>query len=371
MIDGSERLSKLNELGQSVWYDNISRDLIEDGRINRLITTGVRGLTSNPSIFEKAVSSSNVYDDDILSCDPNQFSDLDVYERLAIKDIQSAADLLNRVYASTGKTDGFVSLEVNPHLAHDTESTINEGQRLFDSVGRSNLMIKVPATKEGLPAITELISRSINVNVTLIFSNTVYGQVREAYLKGLEKLEDSGGDLTSVSSVASFFVSRVDTLVDSQLVKIGTEQTESMLNTIAIANAKLAYRDFKRTFSSDRFAKLEQNGANLQRPLWASTSTKNPHLSDVLYVDSLIGNQTVNTMPDVTLDSFLDHGCVKSTLETGIDHAESQIGALKNLGVDLESATEKLTQDGVKAFQESFDKLMAEIGLKRSSTLVN
>ena len=371
MSVNSERLKKLTELGQSIWYDNISRDLIEDGSLKRLIENGVRGLTSNPSIFEKAVSGSSIYDEDILSCNPEDFSDLDVYERLAVKDIQSAADLLQPIYLSSGRTDGFVSLEVNPHLANDTENTIAEGQRLFDLVGRENLMVKVPGTKEGLPAITELISRSINVNVTLIFSNTVYREVREAYLAGLERLIHNGDDASKVSSVASFFVSRVDTAVDSRLEIIGTKESRQLLSTAAIANAKQAYRDFQKTFSSDRYIKLRRLGAHPQKPLWASTSTKNPELSDVLYVDSLIGADTVNTMPDATLNAFQDHGSPTLTLEKGLDKSDLHINSLKHLDVNLEGITEHLVVAGVISFQDSFDKLISEIKAKRSSILIN
>ena len=371
MSVSSERLKKLTELGQSIWYDNISRDLIEDGSLKRLIDNGVRGLTSNPSIFEKAVSGSSIYDEDILSCNPEDFSDLDVYERLAVKDIQSAADLLQPIYLSSGRTDGFVSLEVNPHLANDTENTIAEGQRLFDLVGRENLMVKVPGTKEGLPAITELISRSINVNVTLIFSNTVYREVREAYLAGLERLIHNGDDASKVSSVASFFVSRVDTAVDSRLEIIGTKESRQLLSTAAIANAKQAYRDFQNTFSSDRFIELRGLGAHPQKPLWASTSTKNPEMSDVLYVDSLIGKDTVNTMPDVTLNAFQDHGTPALTIEKGLDKSDLHINSLKHLDVNLEDITEHLVVAGVISFQDSFDKLISEIKAKRSSILIN
>ena len=371
MLDNSQRLEKLAELGQSVWYDNISRDLIEDGSLKRLIDSGVRGLTSNPSIFEKAVSGSSIYDEDIKSCLPEEFSDLDVYEKLAVKDIQSAADLLQPIYVSSGKTDGFVSLEVNPHLANDTENTIAEGQRLFDLVRRENLMIKVPGTSAGLPAITELVSRAINVNVTLIFSNNVYSEVRAAYLSGLERLISNGGDVSKVSSVASFFVSRVDTAVDLKLEEIGTFESRQLLSTAAIANAKQAYRDFLNTFSSDRYLKLQKLGAHPQKPLWASTSTKNPDLSDVLYVDSLIGADTVNTMPDITLSAYKDHGTPELTLEIGLDQSDMSINSLKHLDVDLEEITDNLVVEGVRSFQDSFDKLISEIQVKRSSILIN
>jgi len=363
----SSILKKLSDLGQSVWYDNISRELIQNGGLGNIVASGVTGLTSNPSIFEKSISSSSIYDGDIESLALKGLEDEEIFETLAISDIQAAADLLKGVYHATSGSDGFVSLEVNPHLATDTNGTIEEARKLFNAVDRSNLMIKVPATPAGIPAIKTLISEAINVNVTLIFSRKVYADVREAYISGLENLLDRGGDLSKVSSVASFFVSRVDTAVDGCL----EAADQHLIGKSAIANAKAAYSDFSHTFASQRYRALLNNGARVQRPLWASTSVKNPDFSDVMYVDSLVGPDTVNTMPDVTLEAYMDHGQPNNpTIVESLEESFSHLDMLEAAGINMELLTEKLLADGLKAFSDSFDQLINNISEKRTSLLV-
>ena len=359
-------LKKLSDLGQSVWYDNISRELIRNGGLGDIVASGVTGLTSNPSIFEKSISSSSIYDGDIESLARKGLEDEEIFETLAISDIQAAADLLHGVYHATAGSDGFVSLEVNPHLAMDTNGTIEEARKLFGAVERPNLMIKVPATPEGIPAIKTLISEGINVNVTLIFSREVYSAVREAYISGLENLLERGGDLGKVSSVASFFVSRVDTAVDGCLESADRHLTGKS----AIANAKAAYSDFRHTFASDRYRMLLNRGSKVQRPLWASTSVKNPDFSDVMYVDSLIGRDTVNTMPDVTLEAYVDHGQPNLSIEGSLEESLSHLDMIEAAGIDMELVTDMLLADGLKAFSDSYDQLIKNISQKRKSLLV-
>ena len=366
----SETLAKLNNLGQSVWYDNIDRRLIQNGELSEIISTGVRGLTSNPSIFEKAISSSDVYDSDIEIMSRQGKSTSEIFEALAVSDIRNAAEILSNVYSESNGADGFVSLEVNPHLANDTNGTVEEARRLFKAVNKPNLMIKVPATPSGMPAIKTLISEGINVNVTLIFSTTSYSEVREAYISGLESLVNSGGDCSNVSSVASFFVSRVDTVVDGALEAVKSDQRD-LTGKSAIANAKIAYRDFRESFCSNRFDILNKANARVQRPLWASTSTKNPELSDVLYVESLIGQDTVTTMPDSTLAAYNDHGNPLPTLTDGVTEASDHLGTIASLGIDLEQLTEKLIVDGVKQFADSYDQVIKNISDKCEVLLVN
>ena len=359
-------LLALEELGQSVWYDNISRELLVSGGLKEILDQGVVGLTSNPSIFEKAISSSEVYDPAIQSMNSEKYSDIEVYEKLAIADIQDAADLLADTYSNTGVQNGYVSLEVNPHHANDTDGTVAEAERLHKRVDRPNLMIKVPATKSGIPAIHQLISKGISVNVTLIFSTEMYSLVREAYLSGLENLHASGADLSKVISVASFFVSRVDTAVDNAI----SEQkllSDDLKGMAGIANAKIAYKDFRDTFSTVRFEKLREAGANIQRPLWASTSMKNPELRDVLYVENLVGQDTVNTMPDVTLNAFIDHGKSENTITKNVNDSYNHINELIAGGIDMSAITEELLKDGVRAFADSFDQLLENISHKRST----
>ncbi len=354
----------VRELGQSIWYDNISRAHLRSGELQRLIDVGVSGLTSNPTIFEKAISEGADYDADLDALAGAGKEPSEVFEALAGDDIRAAADMLRPAYNAADGADGFASFEVSPHLAHDTEGTVKAAKRLFALLDRPNVMIKVPATPEGVPAIRRLIGSGVNVNVTLIFSLEAYAQVREAYISGLEELAAAGGDVSRVASVASFFVSRVDTSVDAQLAALGGDLAGRLSSRAAVANARMAYRDFKATFGTGRFEALAERGAKVQRPLWASTSTKNPDLSDVLYVESLIGPDTVNTMPDATLEAFLDHGIAASTLEDGVEAAEAHVAALEAVGVSMERTTADLLTAGVKAFADSYDALLANIEAK-------
>jgi len=365
-------IQQANAHGQSIWYDNIRRGMIDSGELQNLIDQGVTGLTANPTIFEKAISGSADYDAALLKLAGAGKSLNEVYEDLVISDIQSAADLLRPAYDRSDGVDGYASLEVNPHLASDTSGTVAEARRFFQALHRPNVLIKVPATPEGIPAIRQLIGEGINVNVTLIFGLDTYQQVQEAYISGLEQLAQRGGDLSQVASVASFFVSRVDTAVDHELSRLagnGSRDLSDLMGRAAVANAKLAYRSFQETFGTQRFAALKLKGARVQRPLWASTGTKNPAYSDVLYVDTLIGPNTVNTMPDATLEAFLDHGQVSATVTQGVAEAQQAIRSLESAGVSLSAVTSKLLADGVKAFADSFDQLMGNIGGKRSVLL--
>jgi transaldolase/glucose-6-phosphate isomerase len=368
----SSPIQEAQAIGQSIWYDNIRRGLIKSGELERLIALGVTGVTSNPTIFEKAIAGSTDYDEALLKLAQGGKPAQETFEALALEDIQATADLLRPVYDRTGGTDGFASLEVSPHLAHDTECTVAEARRLFAALDRPNVMVKVPATPEGIPAIRRLIREGINVNVTLIFSLDVYEQVTEAYISGLEELASSGRGVSKVASVASFFVSRVDTVIDGLLeegVRGGREELKNSLGKAAIANARLAYQAFKSTFYNERFAALREKGAQVQRPLWASTGTKNPTYSDVLYVETLIGPDTVNTVPESTLASFLEHGRAGVTLEEGIEEAGHVMETLANSGISMEQITAKLLADGVEAFADSFQKLMANIEDKKARLL--
>jgi transaldolase len=360
-------LKELRAQGQSVWLDYISRGLLRNGDLKRMVEEdGICGVTSNPTIFEKAIAGSADYDEalrELLAQGPH----MDVnklYEPLAIADIQHAADALRPVYEETGGDDGYVSLEVSPHLAHDTAATIAEARRLRNAVARDNLMIKVPATQAGLPAVEQLIAEGINVNITLMFSMAHYEAVARAYIKGLERAAKPA----KVASVASFFVSRVDTLVDRALDNIGTPEAKGLRGKIAVANSKMVYKRFEEIFHGEGFVALRHRGARVQRPLWASTSTKNPAYPDVLYVENLIGRETVNTMPMETVRAFHDHGGVPGpTIKESLDEAAAALEQLKTLGIDLGAVAEKLQEDGVKAFADSFDQLMAALERKRSS----
>ncbi|MBH39470.1 MAG: transaldolase [SAR202 cluster bacterium] len=365
-------IQSIYTLGQSVWYDNISRGMLNSGGLKDLIDIGVTGLTANPTIFEKAISNSNDYDDQLFRMALDGKDRNEIYDGLVIRDIQEAADLLRPVYDKTYGIDGYASLEVSPRLAYDTNGTISEAVDYFASLNRPNVMIKVPATPEGIPAIRALIGQGINVNVTLIFSVEVYKKVQQAYLLGLEDLTQTTEDLSRVASVASFFVSRVDTAVDDLLsaqIATGNGITQELLGKAAVSNAKIAYHEFQKTFGSSQFKSLEEKGAMVQRPLWASTGTKNPGYSDVLYVDSLIGKHTVNTMPDATLEAFLDHGNATTAVNTDLDQAEQAIEAIINAGISLTSITDKLLSDGVKAFADSFELLLDNIEGKRAQLL--
>ncbi|MBM2826279.1 MAG: talA [Dehalococcoidia bacterium] len=368
----SNPIRDAQSLGQSIWYDNVSRGLLSSGELDRLIELGVRGVTSNPTIFERSIGGSADYDEALETLARAGTSIRDIYEALVLADIRAAADALHPIYQDSSGLDGYVSLEVSPALAQDTEGTIDEAKRLFAELGRPNVMIKVPATPQGIPAVRSLISQGVNVNVTLIFSLEMYRQVMEAYIEGLEELARRGGDLSRVASVASFFVSRVDTLVDALLeekVRHGDPNAQELMGKAAVANAKLAYQSCKEVFGTERFATLEAMGGRLQRPLWASTSTKNPAYSDLLYVEPLIGPNTVNTVPDATLEAMLAHGTAASTLEQGVDDAQADIKALEEAGISMAQVTAKLLADGVKAFADSYDKLLVNIAEKREVLL--
>lgn len=357
----AQPLKELSNLGQSIWYDNIQRSMFASGQFNELIAAGILGMTSNPSIFDKAISGSSDYDDAIKDLHAKG-RDLDsIYEGLVLEDIASAADLLRAIYDRSEGLDGYVSLEVRPTLARDTENTILEALRLFETLDRPNIMIKVPATSEGIPAIRQLTAEGVNINVTLIFSLDQYEMVAEAYLAGLEERLASGQDISRISSVASFFVSRVDTAVDRQLEDIGNK---ALQGKIGIANSKAAYRRFQHIFAGQRWESLESAGARVQRPLWASTSTKNPAYPDTLYVDNLIGPNTVNTVPPAALEAFIDHGQVQLSLESDMDLALEQLHELRSLGIDLDQITQTLQEDGVAAFEKSFLALMDNLSQK-------
>jgi len=358
------KLHELAELGQSIWYDNIRRALIEEGGLQALVEAGVTGVTSNPSILEKAIAGSSDYDRALAALVSKSLSEVELYEALALEDIQRAADILRPVYDRTDGVDGYVSLEVSPTLAHDTAGTVVEARRLFAALDRPNILIKVPATPAGIPAIETLIGEGININVTLMFSLAHYEVVAQAYIAGLEKLAAAGGDLSRVASVASVFVSRADTAVDRALEALGTEEALSLRGQIAIANAKVIYARFHEIFSGERWQALAAQGARVQRPLWASTSTKNPRYPDTLYVEALIGPQTVDTVPPATIEAFLDHGTVALTLEVGLEEARAQLNRLADLGIDLEVIMQQLQDDGVAAFAQAFESLLASVGEK-------
>jgi transaldolase len=359
------RLNELHEAGQSVWIDFIKRDMLEDGKLEKLVADGIRGLTSNPTIFQKAIATSDLYDAQILEVMTSRpgATAAEVFEELAIQDIRGAADLLRTIYDESNGADGHVSLEVSPHLAYDAEGTIADAQRLWDRVDRPNLMIKVPATPAGVPAIEELTTAGINVNSTLMFSLESYVAIAEAYVRGLRRADDP----SRLASVASFFVSRVDGKADAALEKVGTPEAMELRGTIAVANAKLAYRYYGEIFGTP-FADLAARGGRPQRVLWASTSTKNPEYSDVLYVDSLVGPNTVNTLPPATVDAFTDHGVIDATaLTTDVDVAEEQIDMLARLDIDFGQITDELQTEGVTAFADSFDDLLATLADKMAS----
>ena len=360
------KLHELAEIGQSIWLDYIRRDMLDSGELSQLHQSGIRGVTSNPSIFEKAIAQSDDYDDALRMLVVDGKPPMEIYETLAIEDIRRAAGVFESLYRQTERRDGYVSLEANPNLAFDTEATIEEARRLFAAVDRPNVYIKVPATPEGIPAIEQLIGEGININVTLIFAREAYEAVAEAYLSGLEKLAENGGDLSKVSSVASFFVSRVDTKVDNALEGSGYEE---LMGKIGIANAKLAYQRFLEIFSGERWERLAEQGAMVQRPLWGSTSTKNPAYPDTMYVDELIGPYTVNTVPPRTLDAFLDHGTVARTLTVDVDEARAQITGLAAAGVNLEEVTDQLLQEGVEKFAVAFNNLLESIAAARARVL--
>jgi transaldolase len=358
------RLHKLSELGQSIWIDFLSRKMIQTGGLEDLMRDdAVVGVTSNPTIFQKAISEGDLYDEQIRACLDDFDDPKEIFWRLAETDVGNACDLLRSVWDAGGGKDGYVSIEVDPNLAGDTEATIAEARRLHKQIDKPNLFVKIPATKAGLPAIEEMIASGKNINVTLIFSLERYSEVAEAYIRGLERLAETGGDLAQVASVASFFVSRVDTEADKRLDEIGGH--EELKGKLAVANAKLAYQRYKEIFSGPRWDALAGQGATAQRCLWASTSTKNPDYSDVLYVDELIGPETVNTMPEETIEAFQDHGEVALTLEQGIDEAKRLFDQLAEVGVDYDDVTRVLEEEGVQKFADSFSELLDGIAAKR------
>ena len=368
-------LQGLQEYGQSVWLDYIRRDLMENGELRRLIADdGLRGMTSNPAIFEKAIADSALYDTAFAAM-PDRSADTKArYEHVALRDIQQAADILRPVYDSTQRRDGYVSLEVSPYLAHDTAATLVEARRLWAAVGRENVMIKVPGTPEGIPAVEQLISEGLNINVTLLFAQEVYERVAEAFISGVEKRAAAGKDVRHVASVASFFISRIDTLVDAQLsarVKNATgnerDRLQSLLGKVAIANGKLTYERYGKIFSGPRWEKLQRQGAQTQRVLWASTSTKNASYRDVLYIEELIGPDTVNTIPPATFDAFRDHGRLRQSLTENLPAAQQTMDALAHVGISMQDATAQLLDDGVRLFADAFDKLLAAVERKSAT----
>ncbi len=355
--------------GQSIWYDNIRRGLLRSGELARLVREGVRGVTSNPTIFEKAISGSTDYDEALRRLVAEAASVEQVYFDLVVQDIREGADVLRSTYESSEGGDGYISVEVSPKLARDPKGTVSEALKLHKSIGRDNLMIKVPATSEGSAAITELIGQAISVNVTLIFGIAQYEKVAEAYIAGLERLDEAGEPLDGVSSVASFFVSRVDSAVDRALEEKGGPDAQKLLGQIAIANAKAAYQKYEEIFGGERFAKLRDHGARPQRLLWASTSTKNPNYKDTLYVDALIGKETVNTTPPGTLVAFQDHGELAPALEQGHPKSNQQLDALGALGIDLDSICSELLEQGLKSFADSMERLLGVIEARREALL--
>lgn len=367
----SERLQRLHDAGVSIWLDFIEREILRNGDLQRRIRDeSLTGMTSNPTIFEKALAEGNAYDDQIRTA-PGDFTAVELFELIATTDVRDACDIFRGVYDREKGTDGFVSIEVSPSSAHDLLGTISEAQRLWSTVDRPNVMVKVPGTVEGAEAVRQLIAAGVNVNITLLFSLDAYRRVIEAYLAGLEDRVALGKDIAGIASVASFFVSRVDTETDKRLdalVKNAStekrQQVDALRGKAAIANAKLAYRIFQKEFSSARWKKLEAKGATVQRVLWASTSTKNPAYRDVMYVEELIGPHTVNTMPPQTVEAFDDHGVVNRTVDKNVDAAERVIADLGKLGISIDEVTNKLLVDGLASFQKSYDTLIAGLAKK-------
>jgi transaldolase len=358
------RLHQLSELGQSVWIDFLSRQMLQSGKLERMMEEdAVVGVTSNPTIFQKAISEGDLYDEQIRTLLDELDDPKEIFWQLAEKDVGDACDLLRSVWDAGKGQDGYVSIEVDPNLAGDTEATTAEARRLHAQIDKPNLHVKIPATKAGLPAIEEMIASGKNINVTLIFSLQSYTEVAEAYIRGLERLVESGGDPSKVASVASFFVSRVDTEVDKRLDAIGGH--DELKGKLAIANAKLAYEKYNELFSGPRWEPLAAKGATKQRCLWASTSTKNPAYRDVMYVEELIGTETVNTMPEETIEAFQDHGEVAPTLEQGIDEAKRLFEQLAEAGIDYDDVTLVLEEEGVQKFADSFAALLDGIKAKR------
>ena len=363
------RLQDLYQLqGQSPWLDDLKRSYLRDGTLARMVNDGIRGVTSNPTIFAKAISGEDTYDEEFATL-ARKGTVLDAYWRMVMDDVTDACGVLRATNEESGGTDGFVSLEVAPDLAHDTDGTVRAARWIHETVDRPNLMVKIPATAPGVPAIRTMIGAGRNINVTLIFGLARYDEVIEAYLSGLEALVAAGGDPSRVSSVASFFVSRVDTETDRRLEAVGTDEAMALRGRAAVANAKLAYRMFRERFSGRRWDALAALGAHVQRPLWASTSTKNPAYPDLLYVDTLIGPDTANTMPEGTIAAFEDHGAVGRTVDAAVDEAHATIDGLARGGVDFADVAKVLEDEGVAAFAKSFDELIQALSDKANALL--
>jgi transaldolase/glucose-6-phosphate isomerase len=368
---GVNPLKALLEFGQSPWMDYIRRDLLTSGGLKKMIQEdGLMGMTSNPTIFEKAITSSKDYADILESPEAKKLDAKSVYEKIAIRDVQDAADIFKVVYQQTKRRDGYVSLEVSPFLANDTQGTIDEARRLWKTVGRENVMIKVPGTKEGLPAIRQLLEDGININITLLFAQSVYEQVAELFIAALEARAKKGQDISHIASVASFFVSRIDSMIDAQIdAKLKTETDPnkrslltSLQGKVAIANAKLTYHKYQEIYGTPQWKALAAKGAQTQRLLWASTSTKNPKYRDVMYVEELIGSDTVDTIPPATFDAFRDHGRVRPSLTENVEEAAKVMASLEKAGISMKEVTERLVVDGVKLFADAFKQLLEATG---------
>ncbi len=369
-------LLELHEYGVSVWYDNIERAMLQSGELQRLMKQGIRGMTSNPTIFKNAIVNGQEYQADVAALVRQETPPFEIYESLAVADVTAAADVLRPLFDQSQGDDGYVSIEVSPFLAHETQATVEEARRLFATLQRPNIMIKVPATPAGLPAVRTLIGEGINVNVTLLFSVAVYRQVAAAYLDGLETYAATGADLSRVASVASFFVSRADTLADNLLqakIEASSDEAEQahlrdLQGKLAIANAKVAYQAYKEIFGSPGFQRLVNKGARMQRLLWASTGTKNRRYSDVMYVEELIGAPTVNTMPPATIEAFKDHGRLRNSLEEDVAQAEAVIAEIEAAGLSVKAITGQLLDEGVASFAQSFEELLAAVELQAQAT---
>lgn len=359
----NDRLQKMNELGQAPWVDELSREDIQNGGLEQMIEDGIVGVTSNPAIFQKAIGDSDLYDDQLQELAEKEDDPKEIFWHIAQRDIQDACDIFKTVYDRTDGLDGWVSLEVQPDIAFDSDATIEEAQHLHDMVDRPNLFVKIPATIAGLIAIEEMISRGCSINVTLVFSLERYREVAQAYMRGLQKLVDNGGDPSGVHSVASFFISRIDSEADDRLKELGAEDLKGRL---AIDNGKLAYQAYQQIFGGSWWRSLEEQGATKQRLLWASTSTKDPDYRDVLYVESLVGPETVNTMPKETIEAVKDHAEIQSTLEEGVEEAKQLFERLREVGLDYEGVTNTLEVEGVQKFADPFNEMLEEIEKKTS-----
>ena len=357
----NERLQRMQELGQAPWVDELSREDIKSGALERMIESGIVGMTSNPAIFQKAIANSDLYDEQLQELSRREDDPKEIFWEVARVDIQDACDIFMPVYERTGGEDGFISLEVQPDIAYDTQATVEEAMRLHQMIERPNLFVKIPATLQGLVAIEEMISQGKSINVTLIFSLERYREVARAYIRGIKRLVEGGGDPSGVRSVASFFVSRLDTEADRRLEELGAYDLKGKL---AIANAKLAYQIYKQVFGGSRWRSLEEKGANRQRLLWASTSTKNPDYPDVMYPENLVGSETVDTMPKSTIGAVMEHAEIRPTLEEGVEEAEELLERLREVGLDYEDVTDVLEQEGIQKFAEPFHELLEEIGSK-------